>query len=301
MRIRYCHRGSYRFPKIPDALDTLRANPCLNSTCSFCLDHHDPKTNLKLYFGFKEFLPVKNEHPPMQEQIVKEIIFGNSCLAVLPTGAGKSLCYQLPGLMKSRIRNQLTVIISPLQALMKDQVDGLIAKGVANAGTINGMLTMLERGQTLEGMVQGDIDLLWIAPEQLRNSTVKSAIMQREVGMIVIDEAHCFSKWGHDFRPDYLYIARFIREMCRKNNGRLPQIVCFTATAKKNVIEEIQAYFHNELNHVIKVYEGGHERVNLKYHVEKVAEHEKAEIIHSILTENFDNLNVKGGAIVFVK
>ena len=150
-------------------------------------------------------------------------------------------------------------------------------------------MTMLERSQALEGTIKGDIDLLWIAPEQLRNSTVKAAIMQREIGMMVIDEAHCFSKWGHDFRPDYLYIARFIREICRKNNDRLPQVVCFTATAKKDVIDEIQGYFNNELNLRIKIYEGGHERVNLKYHVEKVAKHEKPEIIHNILNENFNN------------
>jgi ATP-dependent DNA helicase RecQ len=290
----------YQFPKIPDSLDTLRGNPCFEDTCSFCMEHHDPKKNLKLYFGFQDFLPVKNEHPPLQEQVVKEIIIGNSCLAVLPTGAGKSLCYQLPGLMKARMRNQLSIIISPLQALMKDQVDGLSAKGVINAGTINGMLTMLERSQTLEGIIKGDIDLLWIAPEQLRNSTVKSAILQREVGMVVIDEAHCLSKWGHDFRPDYLYIGRFITELSKVNFGRIPHIVCFTATAKKDVIDEIKTFFFKELNLSLKVFEGGHERVNLKYHVEKVSENQKYEIINRILTEIFEYPDIKGGAIVFV-
>jgi ATP-dependent DNA helicase RecQ len=290
----------YRFPKIPDAIDLLRANPCFDKSCTFCEEHYNPIKNLKLYFGYQEFLPVKNEHPPLQEQVVKEIIFGNCCLAVLPTGAGKSLCFQLPALIRARVRNQLSIIISPLQALMKDQVDGLIAKGIINAGTINGMLTMLERSQTLEGIVKGDIDLLWIAPEQLRNSNVKSSIMQREVGMIVIDEAHCFSKWGHDFRPDYLYISRFILELGKENYNRLPQVVCFTATAKKDVIDEIQAYFLNELNISIKIYEGGHERINLTYHVEKVAENEKYEIIHRILKEIFNYPNIKGGAIVFV-
>lgn len=290
----------YRFPKIPDALDTLRASPCLKPTCSFCMEHHDPEKNLKRYFGFPAFLPVKDEDPPMQKQIVEEIIFGNCCLAVLPTGAGKSLCYQLPALMRARSRNQLSIIISPLQALMKDQVDGLVSKGIVNAGTINGMLTMLERSRTIEGIVKGDIDLLWIAPEQLRNSTVKSAIMQREVGMVVIDEAHCFSKWGHDFRPDYLYIARFMTELCKENHDRLPQVVCFTATAKKDVIDEIRAYFLDELNLAINVFEGGHERINLNYQIERVTENEKQDVIHRILTEVFEETGRKGGAIVFV-
>ena len=189
--------------------------------------------------------------------------------------------------MKSRLRNQLTIIISPLQALMKDQVDGLIAKGIINAGTINGMLTMLERSQTLEGIVKGDIDLIWIAPEQLRNTTVKSAIIQREVGMVVIDEAHCFSKWGHDFRPDYLYIARFIGEICKENYDRLPPDSLLYSYCEKRCYRRNSSLFSNELNLAIKVYEGGHERVNLKYQVEKVVEHEKTEIIHSILTEIF--------------
>lgn len=290
----------HRFPKISGVLDTLRASPCMDTDCSFCMTHHDPKASLERYFGFKAFLPVKEEDPPMQEQVVRTIVFGNSCLAVLPTGAGKSLCYQLPGLMKSRMRNQMTLVISPLQALMKDQVDGLTAKGVTNAGTINGLLTMLERSKTLEGIINGDIDLLWIAPEQLRNTTVKSAIMQREVGMVVVDEAHCFSKWGHDFRPDYLYISKFISKLGEHNNGRLPQVVCFTATAKKDVIKEIQAYFEMELNLSISVFEGGHERRNLNYHVERVAENEKQEIIHNILTDVFQDEGSTGGAIVFV-
>lgn len=290
----------HRFPKIPDALDTLRGVPCFNDSCSFCKKHYNHKKNLELFFGYKTFLPVKDEFPPLQEQVVKEILIGNNCLAVLPTGAGKSLCYQLPGLMKSRNRNQLSIIISPLQALMKDQVDGLITKGVINAGTINGMLTMLERSKTIDGIVKGDVDLLWIAPEQLRNSTVRSAIMQREVGMVVIDEAHCFSKWGHDFRPDYLYISKFILKLSKDNYNRLPQVVCFTATAKKDVIEEIQAYFLNGLNLPMMVFEGGHERTNLNYNVQKVAENEKLEIIHQILTDIFNHQDIDGGAIVFV-
>ena len=201
--------------------------------------------------------------------------------------------------MKSRMRNQLTIIISPLQALMKDQVDGLIGKGIINAGTINGMLTMLERSQTLEAIVMGDVDLLWIAPEQLRNTSVKSAIMQREVGMVVIDEAHCFSGWGHDFRPDYLYISRFIVEVSKDAYNRLPQVVCFTATAKKDVIEEIQSYFLHELNLMIRVFEGGHERVNLDYQVEKVADHQKDQLIHTILRECLQDQASGGGAIIF--
>jgi len=289
----------HQFPSIPALLDSLRATPCLQQDCVFCKEHYDLNLNLKRFLGFDNFLPVKNESPSMQRVIVEEIVRGGSCLAVLPTGAGKSLCYQLPGLMKARQRNQLVLIISPLQSLMKDQVDGLKKKGIINVGTINGLLTMLERSRTIEEVRLGDIDLLWLAPEQLRNTIVKSVIRQRELGLVVIDEAHCFSKWGHDFRTDYLYISRFLTEDDSCDVSRIPQIVCFTATAKKEVIDEIRTYFKAELDLELVIFEGGHERTNLNYQVENVIDSEKAEIIHNILSDVFGEGDVDGGGIIF--
>ncbi len=289
----------HAFPQINSWLDTLRNSPCVDLTCSYCRAHHNPVKNLKRFFGFDAFLPVKSETPPLQQQITQEILEGANCLAVMPTGAGKSLCFQLPALMRAVQRKTLTLIISPLQSLMKDQVDSLKSRGVLNVGAINSLLTMLERSQVLEGVRLGDIDLVWLAPEQLRNTTVKKVLKQREIGLLVIDEAHCLSKWGHDFRPDYLYIARFITEISASASQSEPQIVGFTATAKKEVVKEIIAYFANELDRHLVLFDGGHERANLTYFVEQVAENEKIAVIHQILSQVFTNTGSRDGAIVF--
>ncbi len=287
------------YPQIPSWLDTLRNSPCVDLTCSYCREHHNSVKNLKRFFGFDAFLPVKSETPPLQQQITQEILKGANCLAVMPTGAGKSLCFQLPALMRAVQRKTLTLIISPLQSLMKDQVDSLKSRGILNVGAINSLLTMLERSQVLEGVRLGDIDLVWLAPEQLRNATVKNILKQREIGLLVIDEAHCLSKWGHDFRPDYLYIARFVTEISVSASQGEPQIVGFTATAKKEVVQEVIAYFANELDRQLALFDGGHERDNLKYHVEQVAENEKITVIHQILSQVFTNTASRDGAIVF--
>ena len=289
----------HQFPQIPGVLDRLRGNACLQPDCAFCQEHHDPLVNLTRYFGFSSFRPLDDETPPLQQQVVAEIIRQKPCLAVLPTGYGKSVCYQLPALMKARQRNQLSLIISPLQSLMKDQVDGMKRKGILNVGTINGLLTMLERRQVLEDIRLGNVDLLWLAPEQLRNTTVKSVLKQREIGLVVIDEAHCFSKWGHDFRPDYLAIAKFLLELCGHDSSRLPQIACFTATAKKQVIEEIQAYFKAQLDADLTLFLGGHERKNLHYVAESVREAEKIELMHERLSHILSDAGGSGGGIVF--
>ncbi|PYT07882.1 MAG: hypothetical protein DMF60_06165 [Acidobacteria bacterium] len=146
-----------------------------------------------------------------------------SLLAILPTGGGKSLCFQLPALVRNFRRGVLTIIISPLQALMKDQVDGLVRRtGTSFAAALYGLLTSPERSDVLRRIRLGDIALLYVSPEQLRNRSFSAAIAQREIGCWVFDEAHCLSKWGHDFRPDYLYAGRFIREFCKKQGVDLP-------------------------------------------------------------------------------
>ena len=148
----------------------------------------------------------------LQEDIVRAGYAGESLLAILPTGGGKSICYQLPALLRHRRSGSLTIIISPLQSLMKDQVDNLIKAGIYSAATLNGMLTMPERRDVLDKVRLGDVGILLVSPEQFRNRTFIEAIRHREIGAWVFDEAHCLSKWGNDFRPDYLYVSRFIRE-----------------------------------------------------------------------------------------
>ncbi|MFW6054928.1 MAG: RecQ family ATP-dependent DNA helicase, partial [Thermodesulfobacteriota bacterium] len=290
--VRHC------FPDLPRLLDRLRSLPCRDPGCEYCRDQHNLEILLHKHFGFPCFLPVKDEDPPLQREIVYCLVSGESCLTVMPTGAGKSLCYQLPGLIKAERRNTMTIIISPLQSLMKDQVDGLKKRGIPNVGTVNGLLSMLERSRVLEGIRLGDIDLVWISPEQMRNTGVKSVLKQREIGLMVVDEAHCFSKWGHDFRPDYLYIGRFLKELVPESRD-LPQVACFTATAKPDVISEIRDYFRQELGHELKLFQGGHDRDNLLFEVVRSEGPDKEETIHSILSAVFGVGDESGGAIVF--
>lgn len=288
----------HRFVHLAPLLDQLRSVPCQDPGCTYCQEQHDLETSLENHFGFSSFLPVKDEDPPLQKEIVTALLNHESCLTVMPTGAGKSLCYQLPGLIKAEQRNGLTIIISPLQSLMKDQVDGLKTRGIPNVGAVNGLLTMLERSQVLEGIRLGDIDLVWISPEQMRNGSVKAVLRQREIGLVVVDEAHCISKWGHDFRPDYLYIGRFLKEMVPESM-ELPQVACFTATAKPDVVREIQDYFRAEMGFELLLFQGGHDRENLMFEVIRTEAAEKEETIHSILGAVFADQKTAGGAIVF--
>ena len=172
---------------------------------------------------------------------------GDDVLAILPTGAGKSLCYQMPALSRYDKTGALTVVISPLVALMADQVTGLEKRGITSCVTVNGLLSMLERAEALDRVRLGGAAIMLISPEQLRSVAVRSALRQREIGAWVLDEAHCLSKWGHDFRPDYRYVGRFIRE--RAGRERVPPVLCLTATAKPDVKEEIVAYFRQSPRH----------------------------------------------------
>ncbi|MDQ8191997.1 ATP-dependent DNA helicase RecQ [Roseibacillus persicicus] len=168
---------------------------------------------LRDVFGFEEFLSG-------QQEIVDHILAGRDGLAVMPTGGGKSLCYQLPGLVKEGV----TLVVSPLIALMKDQVDALQAKGV-KAAVINSTQSWEEQKQILDEVRAGEIKLLYVAPERFRAGSFTSAMSQVNIAMLAIDEAHCLSQWGHDFRPDYLRLGK-----ARKELGN-PQCVAFTATA----------------------------------------------------------------------
>ena len=168
---------------------------------------------LREVFGFEEFLSGQSE-------IVSQILEGKDGLAVMPTGGGKSLCYQLPGLVKEGV----TLVVSPLIALMKDQVDALVARGV-KAAVINSTQTWEEQKEILDEVRAGEIKLLYVAPERFRAGSFTSAMSRVEIAMLAIDEAHCLSQWGHDFRPDYLRLGKARRELGN------PQCVAFTATA----------------------------------------------------------------------
>jgi ATP-dependent DNA helicase RecQ len=291
-----------RFDDVAPMLNRLRDVPCNDPACSYCAQMHDPVIWLERYFGFPGFRPepAAADGGSLQEQIVKAAMCGKPLFAILPTGGGKSLCFQLPALVRYQRRGVLTIVVSPLQALMKDQVDNLSNKtGAPNAAALYGMLTAPERGEVLQGIQNGDIALLYVSPEQLRNLSFQKAIEYREIGCWVFDEAHCLSKWGHDFRPDYLYAARFIKEFALRQKAVLPPVQCFTATAKQDVKDEIIDYFKAELAQDLVVFEGGVERDKLHFEVQTVNGADKYPRINSLLSERLPPDTEGGSAIIY--
>jgi ATP-dependent DNA helicase RecQ len=236
----------------------------------------------------------------LQREVVEAALAGESLVAVMPTGGGKSLCFQLPALAKMERRGTLTVVLSPLQSLMKDQVDQLARRSPAARGcaaALNGLLTPLERRDVLHRIAMGDVSLLYVAPEQLRSKSFGQALRQREIGAWVFDEAHCLSKWGHDFRTDYLYAGRFIRD---RVGGPVPPVMYVTATAKSEVLAEIRA-FHKAMtgSEALRLFEASVERPALKFEVMKVPPGmERNERIAEVLSERLSTYG-RGGAIVF--
>jgi ATP-dependent DNA helicase RecQ len=165
----------------------------------------------------------------MQEDIVNSIIAGHDTLGLLPTGGGKSVCYQVPGLMLPGI----TLVISPLLALMKDQIQGLKSKGI-KAESVTSLLSYRDMDRILDNCVYGDVKFLFVSPERLQNDLFKARFALMKVNLITVDEAHCISQWGHDFRPAYRNISS-IREL----KPKVP-ILALTATATKEVVIDIQ-------------------------------------------------------------
>ena len=252
------------YPQVVNVMNMLCNTSC--GDCEYCHQRLDAHYGLKEFFGYDEFRIF--DGVPMQQQAVESAIRRESLLTIFPTGGGKSLTFQLPALMAGRNTHGLTVVISPLQSLMKDQVDNLAARGISDAVTINGLLDPIERATAIEQVADGTANLLYIAPEMLRSKTIERLLMGRNVVRFVIDEAHCFSAWGHDFRVDYLYIGDFIRQLQEKKQLEQPIAVsCFTATAKQKVISDICDYFRAKLGLELKVFAANAERKNLRYSV----------------------------------
>ncbi|MGK0317486.1 MAG: ATP-dependent DNA helicase RecQ, partial [Saprospiraceae bacterium] len=256
-------------PKTQNILDYLRFKFCEDPSCKYCNSNLNPRKSLQSYFGYKDFRKFdQDEEISLQEKTVRAGLSAASFVAVFPTGGGKSLTFQLPALMKGCLSRQLTVVISPLVSLMKDQVENLEKRfDITNAVAINGLLSPLERQEAIERVENGWIQLLYLSPESLRSPTISRILKQRSIARFVIDEAHCFSSWGQDFRVDYLYIADFIQELEENRmSGRIP-VSCFTATAKPQVIEDIKSYFKTKLNIELDEFVTRASRTNLKYEV----------------------------------
>lgn len=253
------------YPAVDNVMRMLRNTPCADG-CEYCRNRLDVHKKLKSIFGYDDFRKYNDE--PLQENAVKAAVNNESLLAVFPTGGGKSITFQLPALMAGEASRGLTVVISPLQSLMKDQVDNLEKKGIADVVTINGLLSPIERAEAYERVESGLASIVYISPESLRSRTIERLFMSRNIVRFVIDEAHCFSAWGQDFRVDYLYIGDFIRELQEKKKLSDPiPVSCFTATAKQKVISDIRDYFKKKLDLDLKLFTTTAARTNLRYEV----------------------------------
>ncbi len=271
------------YPKVDTILRTLKNTSC--HECAYCKTKLNPADYLSKYFGYPSFRTYNGE--PLQENAVKAAVEHKSLLAIFPTGGGKSLTFQIPALMSGETQRALTVVISPLQSLMKDQVDNLEKRGIADAVTINGLLSPIERAEAIERVESGIASILYISPESLRSVTIERLFLSRHIDRFVIDEAHCFSAWGQDFRVDYLYIGDFIRELQeKKGHGCKIPVSCFTATAKQKVISDIKEYFKNKLNIELELFATNASRTNLRYEVlYKETDEEKYETLRSLIEQ----------------
>ena len=256
----------HQFPGIENILKLLCSTPCHDHHCEHCESKLNIHKGLKDVFGFDDFRTYEGE--PLQEKAVQAAVNGESLLAIFPTGGGKSLTFQLPAIMTGRAVHGLTVVISPLQSLMKDQMDNLSEQGITDVVTINGLLDPVSRANAFDRVADGSATLLYIAPEMLRSKTIEKLLLSRNVVRFVVDEAHCFSSWGQDFRVDYLYIGDFIRNLQEKKNLPHPiPISCFTATAKQKVITDICDYFKRKLGVNLELFASSSARKNLQYSV----------------------------------
>ena len=215
-----------------------------------------------------------------QEPVIRALLEGRPALAVFPTGGGKSLCYQLPALLLDGV----TLVISPLIALMKDQVDALTAKGIS-AARLDSTLGMDELRELYEKLEAGTIKLLYIAPERLANEGFRKRIKQLNVAMVAIDEAHCISEWGHNFRPDYLKLAKFCRSL------KITRVLALTATATPKVAREIRRHFRIAVADHIQL---SFHRPNLDLRVTPCTAAERKNILLDRLKQ------IDGAAVVYV-
>ena len=234
------------------------------------VDLHTPLTQ---YFGFDQFRPG-------QEQTIDQLLQGVSSLAIFPTGSGKSLCYQLTATQLPH----LTLVISPLLALMKDQLEFLAAKGIA-AASIDSTLTPDQNRQVMADVRSGKTKILMVSVERFKNERFRQFIQSVPVSMLVVDEAHCISEWGHNFRPDYLKLPAYRKEL------NIPLVLLLTATATRKVKLDMAQKFAIGEQHIVQT---GFYRANLDLQVLPVSAQDKEQCLQQLIQQQ------SGAGIVYV-
>lgn len=233
----------------------------------------DLQNSLQQYFGFSHFRPG-------QQQTLEQLLAGHSSLAIFPTGSGKSLCYQLSALHLPH----LTLVVSPLLALMKDQLDFLAAKGIP-AVSIDSSLSTEQQQQSMQDIRQGKIKILMVSVERFKNERFRRFIQAIPISMLVVDEAHCISEWGHNFRPDYLKLPQYQQQL------NIPQVLLLTATATAEVKKDMAHKFAIQQQHIVQT---GFYRPNLKLAVRACADANKLQQIQQVLEQQ------PGSGIIYV-
>ncbi|MBP3952968.1 DNA helicase RecQ [Bacillus sp. YZJH907-2] len=207
------------------------------------------KEQLKQLFGYETFRTG-------QEEIIKKVLAGEDALGIMPTGGGKSICYQIPALILPGV----TIVVSPLISLMKDQVDALTELEIP-ATYLNSTLTAVEERERQADIINGSYKLVYIAPERFEQPSFQQLLASIQLSLIAIDEAHCMSQWGHDFRPSYLLLPKWIQRLHDK-----PTVLALTATATTQVQQDLQDYLHIDDQNIVVT---GFARENLQFQVKK--------------------------------
>ncbi len=223
------------------------------------------QSTLQKHFGFSELLPG-------QQSVIQHLLDGHSAAAIFPTGGGKSLCYQLPALLLPGV----TLVVSPLIALMKDQIDALRKRGI-NAHRLDSSLDAAEYKEVMRQLRDGELRLLYVAPERFNNERFRESMRPIRISLFAVDEAHCISEWGHNFRPDYLKLAGFAREF------NAERILALTATATPAVLDDICRIFDIAPDHATNT---GFYRPNLNIDTTVVTVSERDNALLNALREN---------------
>lgn len=234
---------------------------------------------LKQIFNFDDFLNG-------QQRCIEQLLAGHSSLAIFPTGSGKSLCYQLTALHLPH----LTVVVSPLLALIKDQVDFLRSKGIA-AASIDSTLSHEQNQQVHHDIRSGQIKILMVSVERFKNERFREFIQTIDISMLVVDEAHCISEWGHNFRPDYLKLPQY------RNDLGIPLVLLLTATATAEVKQDMSNKFDILTSHIVQ---NGFYRNNLNLQILPTDSHSKDQRLFQIIQKLTLEYSEHWGGIVYV-